>query len=313
MTVFRAAVIVPAVLATVLLIGWVGHRRSQRALAVDWQSLQTEARAAGLDLGGDTPRQSGWLFAANLAVGHPRLRAPAGLSITSELLLLRRSLPDPARLLLRLPGPITMSAGGTSWRAWGTIDATVGASGVAVLDASALRAATGSGPDDVLTVAALTGTAGERDRSAVLSLRLDRLVLPFARAALPERTVGRASIEASVTGPPEHRRLTIAGADADWNGVAVHLDGTIEASRSGQLSGHLWFTLEPGWPALIARARAAHLVTPAEAQAAGGLLSLVAPNGIARDLPLAVRNGRVTFGGLLLLTLPDLPAAPAPG
>ena len=300
----RARLVVTSCAGAVLLLAAsiVAHVRSERALVHDWGQLRAQARHAGLDLIGTATVRSGWPFRASLTIDHATLGNAVGtprlltVRLSTDRLVLHRSFGS--RLLLRFPDAVTIATGMARWQVWG--DARASATpGLFDVRARSLRLTQVGGPDDVVTVAVGRATASP----GRVSLCMDHLVLPRA-AGVSDRTVEHVGLDLVASG----RTLSLRSADMAWVGSVSHLQGTLHADQAGALSGRLTLTLGGSWRGVVDRAVRLHLVTAAEGQAAVGLLALVTASG-ARDLPLAVQDGRVSTAGLLLLSLPAVAAS----
>lgn len=278
--------------------------RAAVVLSGDWRRLVARADAVGLRLEGRPACAIEWPPRLVLIVRDARLRErsdPNGPSVQTTALTLRGSPFEPGPVNIRLDRPLIASAGrGAAEIAGEAIVARFGASGRTDFSAGALRIATGAGPDDVLALAGLAGTFEPA------TVRLARLVLPLAGIPVADRTLtaGRLLTRSAGTVQPT---LTIEHGEASWLGVRLQASGSLTAI-GGRLAGTLSLTIGPGWRAALARAAADGAVTHAQAQAATGLLGLLAHDGASPVLPLAIEGGRVTLAGLLLVRLPDLPA-----
>ncbi len=285
---------------------------SERRLSSDWRRLALQARSLGWRLDGDPGRRFGWPFGADLAIEHATLdiATTPGLSLTAATVTLHRPLLGSGPLHLRFSTPVMVASGPAAVRVWGDrMAVAVQQSGRVDLAASGLHAAATGGPDHVLSIRSASGTATRQGPDDQISLRLDALSMPLPAASRAERMVGQAQLDALVSRGRDSRILTIRAADLVWGGVPVHVDGVLSANAPGALSGRLVLNLGAGWREAIERAAAGHVIRSQEARASIGLLTLLSPGSAAHDLPLAVQDGRVTLGGLLLLQLPRLPPA----
>ncbi|MFN3954917.1 MAG: DUF2125 domain-containing protein [Pararhodobacter sp.] len=139
--------------------------------------------------------------------------------------------------------------------------------------------------------------------------RLDLLSLEI------EAEFDRALDRHAMAGPPPYLvGLALTRARLAFDGIALTASGRLEADALGLLSGPL--TLEiSGWPALLERLREAGLIAPEEAVLwQRTLQGLADPADPARlEAQLAVREGLVRLGPLVLGSLPPLFQTPAPG
>lgn len=107
--------------------------------------------------------------------------------------------------------------------------------------------------------------------------------------------------------PPSLARLTLTGARIAWVDSDVSLRGRLTPDSRGALSGEVALRVE-GWPALLARARAAGLLDRAQDGPLGALIGALPTEaeGETVDVPLSVVSGDVWLGPILLMTLPPL-------
>lgn len=108
---------------------------------------------------------------------------------------------------------------------------------------------------------------------------------------------------------PQPVRLTLTGAHLGWEDGSLTLAGRLTPDAAGRLSGDAMLSVT-GWPALMDRARTAGLLSDENRGRIAPLLAALAAQqeGDRLEVPLAVVDGDVRLGPLLLLTLPPFPA-----
>ena len=291
----RAAVVVTtgflivAVFATVSIT----HHNIQQRLLGEWVEAQSIATASGLRLQGRPEAGLGF----GLAIANPTLRAlDDDLTVSADRLVLHRS--SGGRVTVALPEPASITASNHLWRVWGRLRATFG--NQLDVDGAMVRWAGGGGPDDIANIGHIEASVAREPQALRLVAQLLDVALPRNLTRV-QRSIHRAAIDVEV----HDRTLLLRSAGLDWEGTDADLQGTLVADRSGALSGRLSLNLGADWQDAITRTVADRLISPAQGQAAMGLLSLLMPNPSA--LPVAVESGRVTLAGLLIADLPRLP------
>lgn len=105
---------------------------------------------------------------------------------------------------------------------------------------------------------------------------------------------------------PRVTRVTLTGFHATWPGTDVSLDGRLTPGADGMLSGDVTLHVT-GWQALVTELRQAGILDEGtETLLTGTLGAMTQADGEALDVPLAVVEGDVRLGPLLLGTLPRL-------
>lgn len=99
--------------------------------------------------------------------------------------------------------------------------------------------------------------------------------------------------------------LAFTGARLAWVDSTLALSGRLSPEVDGRLTGELVLSVQ-GWAALQARARSAGMLDPAQTGPLGALVAAVPVASDSVEIPLAVRQGDVWLGPILLLTLPPL-------
>jgi hypothetical protein len=295
------------------------YRAEQRRLSGDWRGFETAASCAGLRLAGTPSGKGGWPLAASLHIVDPALLLSGDPILRADDLDLTRSLLHPASLRLHPLGLAARDGQGRAVRIWAeTLAFARDPDGSRTLSMRDGRLALGPGPDDVATIATAslrTDPHPDPDldpdpHATRTSVTVDHATLPLSWASGADRAIRHADLELRLSGPARSRSIQLQRADLLWGDLAARLDGSLVAESDGVLSGRLSLSLHSGWRTAIERAAAARVISPSVARASIGLLSLLAPNGDASDLPVAIDHGRVMLGGLFLATLPALPALP---
>jgi hypothetical protein len=137
------------------------------------------------------------------------------------------------------------------------------------------------------------------DPAGLLPRRFD--VLRIAAEVGLSRPLDRSLLDG--TGA-EVTALALTGLRALWEDIGIDLTGRIALDTEGLAQGEGRVVLT-GWRALLAQATRAGIEVPALlAPALAAVADPADPDRI--EVPLVIRDGSVTFGGLVLLTLPPL-------
>ena len=147
-----------------------------------------------------------------------------------------------------------------------------------------------------------TALMAELDPAGHWPRRVDLLALTL------EAEFDRALDRAALSGPPPLlRSLAVTGAQLAFEGISLSATGRLEAGPLGLLSGEVTLQLQ-GWPALLARLEQAGLITPEAAalttRSFGALADPSTPERL--EAPLALRDGQLMLGPLVLGTLPPI-------
>ena len=360
-TIRRGPLLAMTLLAGLLLaadtLAWL---QLQRLLQGRIQRLVQDAAQSGWQFEAASERRGGWPFAAELTFAAPRAHGadtllPGGITWSGGRITATLSPLHPRRLTISSGGVQTVSAGGAratrdSLRLWGPIrlHLSAGDAGQASSEATSSRQASfeatplhlalpGAGPDDVVTVAGLHGTARWTTQAHALTLALNGISRPGAASAIPAAALELSLVGAFDGGGSAAERLRA------WRAGGGRLllrqatmrwaDAGIEASGHAALDGNLQpdgaFTVRiTGADAMLDRLARSGRINSSTASAIRAVLGLIAA---ARDapqpgrsgandatarplaLPLALHAGQLSLGRIPLLRIPDLPGAvPSP-
>jgi hypothetical protein len=337
----RAFVALAATLALLAAADTVLWRVAISWLEQDLAVWQAQRRAAGWTVTAGPPARGGWPWAArldlpSLALTGGQADLPGGVAWRGERVGLGVALLRPRRLVVTVGGAQDLRLGGLPPLAVSADSFALeiplepgGPARSAELDAAGLRVRTPAGE---ATIARLAGHGetravagpGEAPLSVVASA--DQIVLPDV---LPNRAwalgprIAAASLDAALTG-----RLA-PGMGPAWSAAAWRDGGgTLEVRRFAVGWGPLGLTgsatlaldaqLQPmgdanvrivGAAATLDALAAAHTVSPRAAQAAGGVLALLArvPEGGGPpqvQVPLTLRDRTLALGGFPLVRMP---------